>query len=123
MKKIFYAFLVFWLNFSVVFADVTLIPKGGILENNGSEVCNFNTGDMSFACIPIYIKYLIDIIIGLAGTIALVVLMIGGFKYIFGAVSENKDSGKKTIQSALTGLIIAGMAWILVTGLVSLLTM
>lgn len=128
MKKIFYALVAFWLNVSVVFADpateTSIDPNGGfsLVPTGQIKGCNFVSGEMSFECIPNYIKYLIDIIVGLAATIAVVFVMVGAFKYIFSGFAEDKEGGKKTIQDALIGLIITGMAWIIVTGLVSLLT-
>lgn len=124
MKKIFYALFGFFLFVQQVWADnLTLIPEGGKLENDKDLTCNFNTGDFHFGCIPYYIKYLIQGIIALAGTLAVIFIMVGGFKYIFSAVSEEKEAGKETIKNAIFGLIIAGMAWIIVTMVVSLATM
>lgn len=98
----------------------SLIPVGNTLKDKG---CNFQTGEISFDCIPHYIKYLIDAIVGLAGTIAVIFIMVGGFKYIFSGVSENKEAGKETIINAIIGLLVTGLAWIIVTMVISLATM
>lgn len=94
-----------------------LIPDGEI------KGCDFKTGDMTFACIPNYLQYLIEIVIGIAGTIAVVFIMVGGFKYVFSGISEDKEAGKETIKNALLGLVIAGLSWVIVTWVISLLTM
>ena len=102
------------------FAEFTLIPAGNALKEKG---CDFQTGDMKFSCVPNYIQYLIEVIIALAGTIAVIFVMIGGFKYVFSGVSDDKEAGKETITNALIGLVIAGLSWVIVTWVVSLLTM
>ena len=113
-----------------VFADFSLIPKGWNRTTDADNKpvshesgCDFQTGEMTFACIPNYIQYLITIIVELAGTIAVIFIMVGGFKYIFSGISEDKEAGKETIKNALLGLVITGLAWIIVTWIISLVTM
>ena len=120
MKKIFCLMIFYFLSIPQVFAAFTLIPAGDTLKAEG---CDFQTGKMSFSCIPHYISYLIEAIVALAGTIAVIFIMIGGFKYIFSGISEDKEAGKETIKNAIIGLVITGLAWIIVTTIVSLVTM
>lgn len=130
LKNFFWVLLIYFSTFVQVFADpaeettvntaedgFALIPTGDI------KGCDFKTGDMSFECIPNYIQYLIEIIVGIAGTIAVIFVMVGGFKYVFSGISEDKEAGKETIRNALLGLVITGLAWVIVTWIVSLVTM
>lgn len=75
------------------------------------------------SCVPKYIQYLITMIVDIAGTIAVIFIMVGGFKYILSGVAEDKEAGKETIKNAIIGLIITGLAWIIVTGVISIVTM
>ena len=120
MKKKLVLVAYYFLLAPKVFADFTLIPAGDKLKDKG---CDFQTGEMTFDCIPNYIQYLIEIIVALAGTIAVIFVMIGGFKYVFSGISEDKEAGKETIKNALLGLVITGLAWVIVTWIVSLVTM
>ena len=54
-----------------------------------------------------YLDALYTYLLGIAVTIAIVMLMIGGFQYVVGAVkSDEVGKGKKRIKSALTGLFL-----------------
>lgn len=118
MKKLFLLTWFYFLSIPQIFAaEFVLIPTTKI------EGCDFIKGDMKMSCIPNYIKYLIDIIVGIAGTIAVIFIMVGGFKYIISGISEDKEAGKETIKHALIGLVITGLAWIIVTGIISIVTM
>ncbi len=119
MKKIISLLFFYFLYVPQLFADFTLIPSGNTLKEKG---CDFQTGEISFSCIPHYISYLIEAIVALAGTIAVIFIMIGGFKYVFSGISEDKEAGKETIKNAIIGLVITGLAWIIVTTVVSLVT-
>lgn len=121
MKKIIYLAIFYFLLIPQTFAasGFSLIPAGNTLKDKG---CDFQTGEISFSCIPHYIVYLIEIIVAIAGTIAVIFIMIGGLKYIFSGISEDKEAGKETIKNAIIGLVITGLAWIIVTFVVSLVT-
>ncbi len=71
------------------------------------------TGNITLRQIPCFIEFFSQTLIGLAGTVALIFVMIGGYQYVLG--SENgKDEAKKTITSALIGLAVSLLAWIIV---------
>ncbi|MBU1090215.1 hypothetical protein KKF38_05525, partial [Patescibacteria group bacterium] len=54
---------------------------------------------------------MIENLILLAGGIAILFAIIGGYKYMNGSVSDDKEAGKKTIGYALAGCAIALLAW------------
>ena len=117
MKNLFWTLLSYFILIPQAMAEFTLIPTKAL------EGCDFQTGNMEMSCIPNYIQYLITIIVEIAASIAVLFIMVGGFKYIFGAISEDKEAGKETIKHAIIGLVITGLAWIIVTSIVSLVTM
>ena len=71
------------------------------------------TGDIHLAQIPCFIKYFSQVFIGLAGTLSVIFVMIGGYTYVLGA-DDKKEEAKKTITYALIGLAVTLLAWIIV---------
>jgi len=68
-------------------------------------------GSVTLNDAPALVVYLIQWVLTLAGSIAVIMIMIGGFQYMLGGVTDDKERGKKTIIYALGGLIVAFMAW------------
>ncbi|MFA6457971.1 MAG: pilin [Patescibacteria group bacterium] len=95
---------------ALVFADpaTTLIPASGDL------VEKFRTGKFELYDLPAYIIYLIDFLIYIAGGIAVLFVVIGGYKYMIGGMVDDKEAGKKTIAFALTGFAVSVLAWVIV---------
>jgi hypothetical protein len=61
-----------------------------------------------------------DIIVGLllpiAGIIAVLFIIIGGFQYMFAGVNEKlAERGKNTLRNAVIGLIVILLAYVIVT--------
>lgn len=71
------------------------------------------TGNIHSWNIPCFIKYITQVAIGAGGTIAVIMVMVGGYYYMLGG-EEGHSKGKKYITYALIGLAIALMAWIIV---------
>ena len=71
------------------------------------------TGNLHLRQVPCFIKYFSQTFIGIAGTLAVIFVIVGGYQYIFGADSK-KDDAKRTILYALIGLAVTLMAWVLV---------
>lgn len=76
--------------------------------------CAIKTGKIKLYMMPFFVTYLIQFLLGIAGLIAVLFMVIGGYKYAVGGITEDKESGKKTILHALLGLIVALSAWIVV---------
>ncbi len=71
------------------------------------------SGNIHLWNLPCFVKYFTQTLIGIAGTVSVVFVMIGGFKYIV-LGEEGKAKAKSTITHALIGLAISLMAWIVV---------
>lgn len=82
----------------------------------------FQTGDLHWMDIIEFAFHLIELALVLAGSIAVILLMIGGYQYIIGAITEDKEKGKTTITKTLIGLAVILLAWILVDFTVALIT-
>lgn len=96
-----------WLFFiPIAFAQDTILPRTGPL------VEKLRTGTISITDIPDFILYLIKFLIGVAGIITFIMILVGGYYYIIGGVyTELKEKGKSTLSSAIIGFILALMAY------------
>lgn len=91
------------------------------ITNQGVEVMNpdiandigakIHCGYVSLNDFPLLVIYLIQWVLTIAGGIAVIMIMIGGFQYMLGGVTDDKERGKKTLIYAITGLVVAFMAW------------
>ncbi len=79
-------------------------------------------GRLKLSDIPLVIIELIDLVTRIAGTIAVVMLIYGGYQMMVSGVTEDRDSAKKTVQYALTGLAVTFLAWVIVNFVQTLLT-
>lgn len=76
--------------------------------------CALKTGQIRLWMAPFYITSLIQFLIGLAGLVAVIFIIVGGYKYVIGGLTDDKESGKKTIKFAIIGLVVSLLAWIIV---------
>lgn len=60
-----------------------------------------------------YLSILFKTLIGLAGGISVLLIVVGGLQYILSEVPGIKSSGKERISNALIGLILALSAWLI----------
>jgi hypothetical protein len=85
--------------------------------------CAVMTGRVSLAMIPYFIQYFSNFLLGIVSLVALLFVVVGGFMYTLGGmITEQKEKGKKYVINALTGMVIAFLAWSLVNVLISALT-
>lgn len=84
--------------------------------------CAIKTGKIRLFMIPFFITRLIEFLIGLAGLIAVLFIVIGGYKFVTGGIAEDKDAGKKTVLHAIIGLVVAFSAYIIINFIQAQLT-
>lgn len=118
MKKLFLIAIGSMLNFQQAFAlEFTLIP-----DNDPELTKAFETGDFTTDLIIKYGLYLVQVLIEIAGVVAVILVMIGGYRYVIGSFSEAKEGGKNTITYALIGFAICVLSWIIVDLIIAFLT-
>lgn len=81
---------------------------------DGILACSIKNGRVKLWMLPYFITYFANFFIGLAGTISVLFVILGGFWYMTGGVTDDKEKGKKTIQYALVGLAITLLAWVFI---------
>lgn len=89
---------------------------------NNLLACGIKTGRISLAMVPYFITYLSNFILGLMGLISVLFIVIGGYLYIFGGLTDDKEKGKKAILNALKGMVVAILAWVIVTAVITFVT-
>lgn len=83
-------------------------------ERDGILGCAIQTGNIHLWMLPYYITYIIEFLITIAGLISVLFVIIGGYLYAWGGLTEDKEKGKKTVMYALIGLTLATLGWIIV---------
>ena len=89
----------------------------GIAAIGGGNACNNNAaGD----ALPAFIKDIINILLFLIGAIAVIMIIIGGIRYVTSNGDQGQVTGaKNTILYAIVGLVVAIMAYAIVNFVVS----
>lgn len=77
--------------------------------------CAIKTGRINLAMIPYFITYIVNFMLGLSGIICVLFIVIGGYHYVLGGLTDDKEKGKNTIKHALMGMGLALLAWTIVT--------
>ena len=84
--------------------------------------CAITTGRISLSMIPYFIRYIINFMLGMSGIIATLFVVVGGYYYIYGGLTDQKEKGKKTIINALWGMSLAIVSWIIIQIILAALT-
>ena len=91
---------------AAIHASTETSIKDGINKAGGTE----NTRDL-----PTFIKSIVNILLFVVGAISVIVIVIGGIRYVTSAGDSNQISGaKNTILYAVVGVVIALMAYAIV---------
>ena len=113
MQKIVSLFFILLASMSQVSAaDNILGISNGRLRNG-----NIHVDD-----IPGVIKSAIDFFMGIAGTIAVIFVIIGAYKILFGSLQQDKTKWRDTIIMALSWFALAALSWMIIKIIISNLT-
>lgn len=80
----------------------------------GLTGCDFETGKLKAACIPVFIGHLVQIIMYLVGAIFVINVMIGGYQYAIGVVQGDEGKGKERIYWSIIGLVVTTCAYLII---------
>lgn len=84
----------------------------GVASIGGGNACN---SDADAGRLSNFIKKIINILLFLIGAIAVIMIIIGGLRYVTSGGDQSQVSGaKNTILYAVVGLVIAVMAYAIV---------
>lgn len=114
MKKYLFLVLFYIANIQSVFADDHDYDLGLLWSNWCSTQTKFKNWDIHLWDIPCFIQGAINFFLGIAGTIAVIFIIIWAYKILFGSLSQDTTEGKNTIITALTGFAIASVSWFII---------
>ncbi len=113
LKKITILSLIILASSTLVYADA---GGAGAGRDSGYKLLA-PVGDTAFVApdtFNLYLQQIINISIGIAGALSVIILIIGGLQYVFSSVSESaKKDAKDRITNAITGLLIALSGYLL----------
>lgn len=84
--------------------------------------CAIKTGRVSLQMIPHFISFFANFLLAMSGLVSVLFIVIGGFMYIYGGLTDQKEKGKKYIYNALFGMVLALMAWTIVSVIIAAVT-
>lgn len=116
MKNIVYIILwyIFWLQAS--FADGWIL---GTFRDSPEETEKaIREWDIHLDDIPNMIKYAIDFLLWIAGTIAIIFVIVWAYKILLGSLEQDKTKWKETIIMAIFWFAIASLAWFIIKFLI-----
>lgn len=76
---------------------------------------DLRTWEVDINDIPLAIKSLIDFFMSIAGTIAVIFVIIWAYKILFGSIQQDKTKGRDTIIMALSWFALAALAWTIIS--------
>ncbi len=85
-----------------------------LLEWVDWTVENLRTWDVDIEDIAGWLKWMIDIFLGLAGTISVIFVIIWAYYLLFGSLKSDHTKWRETIVMAITGFAISVLAWFVV---------
>lgn len=99
------------------FQPPTVLPATDASIGGRGDACiglatMIRSGNIHLRNIPCFIKFFTQTLISIAGSLAVIFIMIGGYRYVIGR-DEDKDAAKKTITYAIIGLVISLLAWVI----------
>jgi len=109
----------------VVFLDANGLRAKDSYDINAREMalsCGIKTGRIDMWLVPFYLVRVIDFGLLLAGLLSVLFIIIGGYHWIIGGYTEDKEKGKKTILYALGGLVLCLLAYTIVNLLLLFVT-
>lgn len=118
----------------IILLLVLVIPQ---VSTAAFQFCNPNTGGGDFVRVPCpvgasgpagsrtfgnIIVLILDVALFIVGSISVLFLIIGGFRYVTAHGNEEQaESAKKTITSAIIGLVVVVLSFAIVTIIVNVL--
>jgi len=125
MKKNIIKTIIVIIIFSVFILSSPAVYAGTVKTTTGGTVSLTNplTGNETPTTIPTLIGYLIKAIMGIVGSLALVMIIYGGFVWMTAAGNTEKiTQGKNILVWAIIGLVVIFSAYLLVSNIINIST-
>jgi hypothetical protein len=102
MKRVFILMVLLFLISLLPLSSASAAPYIPLISEFPQVQPDAKTGDFAG-----YVNFIIQLVIGLTGILAVLMIIVGGIQYVSTDSWTGKDSGKKRIQAAVGGLILA----------------
>ncbi len=73
--------------------------------------CAIKSGKIKYWMLGFLIKDIIDFMVRVGALLSVLMIIVGGYYYMTGSLSDDKEKGKNTIQYAIIGLVISLLSW------------
>ncbi len=86
------------------------------ISQNLNEVlgCAIKYGLVQLWMFPFFLVQLLEFLVALAGMLCMFFIVLGGYHYIYGGITDEKEKGKKTVMYAIMGFIVVLVSWIVI---------
>lgn len=116
-----YSFFIFFVTPIITFAQWN-IWEGAFCGADTAITTGGPTGSCSFCDALVVTSNIIDILFNFAIIFGVIMIVVGGvYMMVTSASEQNVSKGKKIITSAVVGVIIALLAWVIVNTIISVL--
>jgi hypothetical protein len=84
--------------------------------------CAMKTGNVQFWMIPYFVVFALEFVIEVAGLLIVLMILVGAYYYVAGALTDDKEKGKTIITYAIIGFVVVLSSWALVNIILLALT-
>ena len=96
--------------FSLGFGLLTL-TKNTFAQGIHIVTAEVHSGNATLNSVGGLVSNWTSMLLSIAGSLAVLMLMVGGFQYMLGGTTGDKTKGKMTVLYSLAGLFVAFFAW------------
>ncbi len=94
----------------------------GVVHPNDVLGCAIKTGDIKLWMVPFFIRFILELVISLAGILAVGGFIYGGFLYLFAGISDDKEKGKNAIKNSVIAMVLILTSWAIVNIVIALVS-
>ena len=115
MKKIFFSLIGFLLSLEISFADAWILwDFKKWTDYKGTTEQAIRRWDIHTDDIPNIMRGMIDFLMQIAGTIAIIFIIVWAYHFLTGTASMDKTKWIKTIKMALWGFALSALSWFII---------
>lgn len=90
------------------------VERAATSEINFILGCSIKYGLVRLWMLPFFITELVQFLVALAGMVCMLYIVVGGYQYISGGLTDDKEKGKKTVMYAIAGFVVVLVSWIVI---------
>lgn len=86
----------------------------GIISDFDTDNCDFRTGELTAACIPIFIGHLVQFVFSFIGVLFLLNIIVAGYQMMIASFQGNDlGTGKNRLIYSIIGFLVAACSFII----------